>query len=506
MVEAIDPGLVRAELLARRDAAQSAIEAALWCLPLGVPGEGLGILERAVGHGSEVPANLLGLSAALFVGDAERAGALASDALGDLDRYVVGYREYLGALFALAAGDDAGASAQLDALERAVSGRDKLRSGHPTAVTAIPRGLGAGDAAEVARGVDAALAWHVRRARARSDIFNSARALVSFDAVLGVLLAAARGMAVDVAPTYRPAALRMMIILTEEWEGRPLPRRLAYGLSADLVAGPWLERLGVALPGASGPAGAAPRPAAPRRAPRRTTDAAASPESVRAAIEAKVDAGLGSPWQLASWSLMLGNVAHARARLVDAARSLEQQWRGEADPNPNVVREHFALALVLGEERAQRDTTVVLQRWMASSERRQPRYAHASGALDLVCDVLAGRPVERADAARVIPPLASLPVACAGLVDRDPVLLGEGLDGMLAEHGRTLERKTSPPPALCSWAMYVAIAATRLGLAFTVDERYAAHAVPVDVRHPSGTARSGRVPCDLLGRAVWNRA
>ncbi len=478
----------------------------MWCLPLGVPDEGLEILEGAVRDGSEVQPNLLGVLAALFVADAERGRALATDALGELDRYVAGYRDYLGAVFALAAGDDAAASTHLQALQRAVTGRDKLRSGHPAAVSAIPRGLGARDAGEVARGVDAVLGWHIRRARVQSDIFNSARALVSFDATLGMLLAHAFGMAVDVAPTYRTAALRLMIILTQEWEGRPLARKLPYEVTADLVAGPWLERLGVVLPEVPGPATAAPGRVTRSRAPRRKTGPGASPESVQAVIEAKVDAGLGSPWQLASWSLMLGDVARARARLVDAARPLEQQWRAEADPNPNVVREHFALALVLGEEAARRDTTAVLQRWMASYERFQPRYAHALGALDLVCDLLAGRPVGRADGARVIPPLASLPVACAGLVDRDPLLLSEGLDGMLAEHTRTLERKTSPPPALCPWAMYVAIAATRLGLTFTVDERYAAHEVPIEVPGPSGTARIGRLPCDLLGRALWHPA
>jgi hypothetical protein len=505
VAEAVDPGLVRAELLARRDASPSAIERALWCLPLGVPEEGLEILGRVVRGGREVQGNLLGVVAALLVGDAERARALATVALNDLDRYVVGYRDYLGALFALVVGDDAATSAHLEALERAVSGRDKLRSGHPAAVTAISRGLGARDAAEVARGVDAVLSWHVRRARAPSDIFNSAAALVSFDAAFGVLFAHERGMAVDVAPTYRAAALRLMIVATQEWEGRPLARKLPYEVSADLVAGPWLAWLGVALPDAPG-AATSPGRVTRSRAPRRKTDPGVSPESVRTAIEAKVDAGLGSPWQLASWSLMLGDVGRARACLIDAARPLERQWRADVDPNPNVVREHFALALVLGEERAQRDTTAVLQRWMAEYERFQPRYGHAFGALDLVCDLLAGRRVERADAARVIPPLASIPVACAGLVERDPELLSEGLDGMLAEHARTLERKTSPPPALCSWSIYIAIAAARVGLALTVDERYAAHEVPIDIRDTSGTARIGRLPCDLLGCALWHPA
>jgi hypothetical protein len=75
---------------------------------------------------------------------------------------------------------------------------------------------------------------------------------------------------------------------------------------------------------------------------------------------------------------------------------------------------------------------------------------------------------------------------------------------MLDEHARSLERRSSPPSPLCEWAVYLAVAAQRLGLTTTVDERYAHHLVPIEIHNlPDYLGRVGRLPCDLLGRDLW---
>src|SRR3546814_4740428 len=53
-------------------------------------------------------------------------------------------------------------------------------------------------------------------------------------------------------------------------------------------------------------------------------------------------------------------------------------------------------------------------------------------------------------------------VAAIGLADRDPSLVREGIDGILAELAAALERKTSPPPAIPEPAVHLAVAARRL--------------------------------------------
>ena len=85
-------------------------------------------------------------------------------------------------------------------------------------------------------------------------------------------------------------------------------------------------------------------------------------------------------------------------------------------------------------------------------------------------------------------------IAAIALFGRDGGLLREGLEGMLTEHAKTLERKTSPPPPICEPAVHIAAAARRLGMPLTVDERFAAWPVPTE---------GARLPCDLLGRAIW---
>jgi hypothetical protein len=87
-------------------------------------------------------------------------------------------------------------------------------------------------------------------------------------------------------------------------------------------------------------------------------------------------------------------------------------------------------------------------------------------------------------------------VAAIALVERDAALFREGLESMLTEHARTLERRSSPPPPICATAVHLAAAASRLGVPVEVEERFAAWPVPVE---------RARIPCDLLGRPIRSR-
>ena len=194
---------------------------------------------------------------------------------------------------------------------------------------------------------------------------------------------------------------------------------------------------------------------------------------------------------------MLGDTPGGRAHLEAAAADARRRW--QALPNPNVVREHFALALVLGNEAGLRESIPTMQAWLRTQEGRSwPVYGHAEGYLDLICDLVSGgdrsRP-SRAAVEQVIGPLSSTRVAAIALAERDDALLREGLEAMLVEHAKTLERKTSPPPPVCAPAVHVAAAARRLGIPVKVDEQFASWPVPVE---------GARLPCDLLGRALWS--
>jgi hypothetical protein len=120
------------------------------------------------------------------------------------------------------------------------------------------------------------------------------------------------------------------------------------------------------------------------------------------------------------------------------------------------------------------------------------------GYLDLVCDVVSGERTRLAGASveRVLGPYSSVRVAAIALVGRDAGGLRRGLDGMLEEHAKLLERKSSPPPPICAPAVHLAVAARRVGMDVAVDDRYMAWSVPFE---------GGRLPCDLLGRAIWAR-
>ena len=508
MSEPVDRGLLEAELRARREHASSGRERAVWCLLLGAPGESLAALRSDFERGEERPSVWPDVGLAFLAADPELPARAATIARDHLDRYVAGYREYVAALLALIADDEDDARAQTARLVSFVNTHDKLRSGHPAAVAQIPRGLLENDPQLLTEGVSALLAWHLRRARARSEVFNSARAMVCNEAVVALLLATRRGvqMDVDVAGKYRRASLPMLVIHIREWNGKPLPRAMPFQVESDVVAGPWLQAAGVHVGDHLAPA-PAPAPVRPPRTSVRKRQADVDAQVVLESLRRSVEAGLGSRWQLASWALILGDVPRARSALNAAGSDARRRWLGEGGRNHNVIREHLGFALALGDEQGLAETIPPLQAWMRSVEHFQARYAHAGGYLDVVCDLLGGAVPGRDEAERVLGPLSSTPVACVGLVEADADLLAEGLDGMLAEHARTLERRASPPPPVCEPAVHLAVTARRLGIDVRIDDRFTSHLVPIEVLDPPSRERKvGRVPCDLLGRALWEDA
>lgn len=505
----MDAALLEGELRARVEGARGLWDEAVWRLQLGKPEEGLAAIRRGLRGAREHGKPTFALaSLALVAAEAEVATAIASEAIvAAIQQLVPGSREYRGVTLALIAGDDAMAHEFQADLERFVATHDKLRGGEPSGVSHITGGLLERDAERVTRGVETLLAWHLRRARARSDVFNSSLGVVSLDAVVALLLAHRGGLSVPVDAKYRAAEVPLLVIHLTEWQGRPLERARPLSYVTDLVAGPWLRSHGIDIPD---PPAVAPRPAAAKRgaAPRRAVATGAAAVAARGALERRLRLG-GSPWQLASWSLMVGDVAGGREHLRRAAAEARVRWqesvprqggplrwlqKDRALPNQNFVREHFALALVLGDEAGLRESGSHLRAWLRTQEGRGwPVYGHAIGYLDLICDLIADDPTRPhpAEADRVQGP-GSARVAAIGLARRDPSLVREGLEGILADHTSALERKTSPPPPISEPAVQLAVAARRLGIPLTVDERYATWAVLVD---------GGRLPCDLLGRA-----
>lgn len=480
--------LVQAELRLRLAAARErglSFDLAVWQLLCGEPDAGLATL-RARDPEPGPPA------LSVVAGDWERAAGEARASLAEpAERLVAGYRHYVRALHALIAGLEDEAARQVDDLRAYVADHEKLRSGHPRAVAGIAGGLLERAAGDVETGLDALLAWHLRRARARSEIFNSARGVISLEAVAVLLLAHRRGLDVAVDDRYRRVSVPLLALHLVEWQGRPLPQGLGLARETDLVAGAWLRAHGLDL----GEPHARPRQQAGARRPRRLPSVADG-EAARAALRERTRAG-GSPWQLASWSLMLGEPEAARAHLTAAAAEASRQ-----PANPNTAREHFALALVLGAESDLHRTSAVLREWDSTPGAGTP-YAHASGYLDLIRHLLEpgrARPT-RADAERVFGGRPSLRIACIGLVEHDAATLTEGLGAMLREHAATLERRTSPPPPVSEPAVHVAVAARRIGLAAELDDASRRYDVPV--RLPDG--RFARLPCDLLGTKLWSR-
>jgi hypothetical protein len=303
----------------------------------------------------------------------------------------------------------------------------------------------------------------------------------------------------------------LLAIHLTEWQGRPLPRAMPMSVITDLMAGPWLRAHGLAIE--------SPPPTAARAVPAKRPAKTPAPSppgdqaAARDALEARRRLG-GHPWGLASWALMLGDTSGGRAHLEAASADARRRWQAsvprggalsrwfgkdQALPNPNIVREHFALALMLGDEAGLRESIPTMQAWLRTQEGRSwPVYGHAAGYLDLICDLIGGgdqSSPSRAAVEQVMGPLSGTRVAAIALAERDHAMLREGLEAMLAEHAKTLERKTSPPAPVCAPAVHLAAAARRLGVPVSVDERFAAWPVPVE---------GARLPCDLLGRALWS--
>jgi hypothetical protein len=515
-----DPDLVRAELELRLAWARdhgAAYDAAVWQLLLGRAEDGLEALRSHVaaadaewGRAHAPPPEW-----AVVAGDWERAKKAARVALGEpTERLVPGYRPYVRALYALTAGLTEDAAAHVRELREYVEGRTRLPSGHPADIADVAAGLLETSPASVTRGTNALLDWHVRRSRARSDVFNSARAFVCLEAIVVLLLAHRLGLAVEVAPEHRRASLPLLVTYLREWRGEPLAAALKLALETDLVAGPWLRLNGLKLPDPS------PRPPSGRRSaparPRRLT-ATVDAEIVRESLRERVRNRQGSAWQLASWALMLGDPNAGRAQLAEEAAAAQRRWqesvplqgslvgllrRPAAVPNHNYLREHFALALVLGDDAGLRRTMELLRAWDETAALGSP-YGHFSGYLDLIRHLLDrahARPT-RAAAEEVGGPLPSMRVVCVALAEGDTALLGRGLNGMLAEHARALERTTSPDPPVCAPAVHVAAAADRLRMPFAVAPELRRHEVPIVVSVRGRTV--GRLACDLLGSALW---
>lgn len=522
--------LLAVELRARRDHVSASLDKAVWHLVCGEPDEGLDAIRRSL---AVVPVARehwqRRAELAVVAGEWDLAAQEAQLSLRSFaDRYVSGYREYSGAVLALIAGDDDHAVTRVQQLKRYIATHQKFRSGQPARVADIPAGLVSRDAERVAAGLEALLAWHLRRARARSEVFNSSQGILCLDAVVALLLAHRRGLSVPVRAMYRAARLPLLAIHLVEWRGEPLARGLPLAVEADLVAGPWLRAQGIRIADPPPPS----RPPTLRRPERRLGPSDVDEAAVCEDLQRREQAGEGSTWQLASWALMLGDAAGGREHLRSEAQRARRSWQAtvpppsgalrwlrqsQALPNHNDLRRHFGLALALGDEDALRETSRLIQAWMTAVEedaRRRGqaappppgRYTHAVGYLDLLCDLLgpASRHPTREEAERVGALLPDIPVACIGLVERDRDLFERGLNGVLGEHAQTLERRTSPPPPVCEPAVHLAVAARRLGVGFTAEGRYRSYPVPIVVRDATGgKGRLGRLPCDLLGMELW---
>jgi hypothetical protein len=495
-----DAELVAAELRARRYHARSPLDVPIWSLLIGEPDAGLAAIREMLAdrsaEGSRFRAEL-----AAIAGDWDAAQREARRARQDLaPTFVAGYRSYAAAMLSLIADEDDTARTHVADLDSAIAGRDKLKSGEPADIAKIPRGLVDRDADAVAAGVEAVLAWHLRRARVRSEVFNSSAAMISLDATVALALAHRRGLTIPVAAKYRAAELPMLAIHTSEWRGEPLARAMPFSVVSDLVAAPWLVASGVGIHTAA-PRSSAPKAQRPARTKRRSTEDI-DPQVIRHSLALREALG-GNYWYLASWALLRGDSERARIQLWSAAEARARDWRGQTPPNANTVREHFGLALVIRDGTAIRDAGAALQRWMETAA-AGPRYSHASGYLDVLCDVLLGRAVQ-VKAEEIGAPIGSTRIACLGVVARDPALVTRGLDGMLAEHAKDLERKSAPPAPVHQAAAQIAAAARGLRIPVALDARFAVHPVPVDVSNvPGYEGRVGRLTCDLLGRALWD--
>jgi hypothetical protein len=501
--------ILDAELRSRLEGLPPSLARATWQLVLGELEASLETL-RSVHRDMADQAEPAGRpeAIALLVGDRKSATRHATAALQKgRERWAPGWRQYQGSMLALLAGDDGPAGQQIAELEMYASGHARLPSGPSSDVLDIPAGILAADAARASSGVDRFLDWHLRSARSRSNLFNSPAGVVCLEAVVALLVAHDRGITLQVDPKYRQASVPVLVVSLLEWEGRPLDRARQLSLETDLVAGPWLAARGLDL-------GQLPPPglrSGPRSMPQRSAgpgdlDAAAGVDALRR----RVADGQGSRWQLVSWALAAGDDTEARHHLQLAVAEARQVWAGHDSPHHNLVREHFGLSLAVRDEPGIAEAGAMLRTWMdavMADERRQgrtlqPAYAHASGYLDFIVDLL-GPTSPRAPADQVSAVPRHLYAACIGFERRDAGLVEQGMHTTLDTHAQELERNTSPPAPLCLPAMQLAEAARRLGMEVPVDPRWSAHAVPIRLRpEPGSPDRMVRLPIDLLGRVL----
>jgi hypothetical protein len=518
-----DPqALLEADLRARRDSLEPSLAKATWQLVLGEVDDSLATLrtahrELAADRERGDRVDLL----ALLVGDQ---GGARRHAAASLDRagaaWVPGWRQYQEAMLALVADQDDLAAERVGELEAYAATHDRLPSGPPTSVAAIPAGILAADPDRASTGLDAFLGWHLRSARSRSNLFNSSIGVVCLDAIVALLVAHGRGLTPSVFAKYRRASVPILAVMITEWDGKPLDRIAQLSLETDLVAGSWLSPVGLDL-GAPPPRGPARSRATRSRSPR---SADVEPKAVVEFLRSQIAAGLGSRWQLVSWSILVGDVPNARRHLQLALGEARSGWadsqptgrgilrrlRSQEVPNPNLVRDHFGLALAVGDERGLEESGRLLRAWMDAveeDERRQgrtlhPPYGHVAGYLDFIADLLSSEG-PRAPADRVSSLPRHLHAACIGLERRDAALVEQAINTCLDDHVRELERKTSPPAPLCLPAIQLAAAAGRLGMVVRLDPKWSAHPVPITVREPGAADRVGRLPTDLTGRPLF---
>jgi hypothetical protein len=521
-----DPqAIIEAELRARRDSLPPSLARATWQLMLGEVDASLDTL-RVVHEQQPVSRETALPTVALLVGDPDAAARHASMAVERPSAdWVPGWRQYQTTVLAIIAANESLATASLAELEEYGSTHQRLPSGPPSGVAAIPAGILAADVDQASAGLSVWLGWHLRSARSRSVRFNNASGVICLEAIVALLVAHARGLTLRVDPAFRQASVPVLAVRITHWEGRPLDRVAEGSLETDLVAGPWLAARGLDI---GPPPVAASRP---RATPKRPRPPAARPSEVEASVvvdflRRRVSEGRASRWQLISWALMIGDVLAARRHLQLALADAHQAWeasrpqqggilrrflRSEGLPNSNLVREHFGLALAAGDDSGLDESGRALRAWMDAvqeDERRQsrpihPAYEHVAGYLDYLADLF-GPSRPRAPAERVSTLPRNLHAACVGLESRGTALVEQALNTTLEEHARSLERATSPPAALSLPAIQIAAATRRLGMHVATEPKFATHPVPIEVRDtPGPRGPIGRVATDLLGRDLF---
>ena len=507
-----DRALLEAELRARRDRTPPSLAKATWQMLLGEAEDGLSLLRT---YYEQIPRERNRSqpleSLALLLGEPEAAAKEARASLEHTEqRWIPGWREYRRSMLALIAQDDEAARRHVGELDAYANRHERLSHGPAATIANIPRGLLAGDAERVATGLNAYLDWHLRSARSQSEKFNSAEGVIALDAIVALLVAHQRGLSVAVDARYRRALVPLLAVWLTHWEGRALDKGVKLSLESDLVAGRWLAARGLAL--ADAPSGIGVRGGRREAAARRVGKAELEASVVVDHLRALLARGHGSTWQLISWAFITGDVNAARQQLAAGAARARRQWESMTPLNQNYVREHLALTLVAGDDKGFDEICRLLRAWMdAQHERLYEKvgptlaYGHADGYVDFLADLLSAseRQRIRADVETVNGPQGAR-TACVGLQRRDSTTFEQGLNDMLGEHVRTLERRTSPPPPLCAPAIYLAAAARRLGLPFQTDPAYAKHDVPFIIREPPGSrGEIGRLPCDLMGTALF---